>query len=197
MTIAVEPPAYTFLVRAETAPWISRFFEARDVFVTRTDEQLLPQLHEREQREGARHVTRAYAYRHEEGIVRIGRTAEHALSEEGVSLPLAPWSRDAIAAVFYARTLPLEPGRRFLIPINEAGRQLVVELLVGVRERISVQGRDVNAIRLEPRMTRGYAARRSATATLWVSDDARKIPVALDLEAGFGRIRLELVHYTP
>jgi hypothetical protein len=46
-------------------------------------------------------------------------------------------------------------------------------------------------------MTRGYAARRSATATLWVSDDARKIPVALDLEAGFGRIRLELVHYTP
>jgi hypothetical protein len=196
ITIAVQPPAFTFVVRAETAPWISRFFEARDVFTTRTDAELLPELHERDQREGARHVTRAYAYQHDEGVVRIGRTAEHAMSEEGVSLPLAPESRDAIAAVFYARTLPLEPGRRFMIPINEAGRQLVVELLVSRRERITVQDQPVDAIRLEPQMKRGAAARRTATATLWVSDDSRKVPVALDLEAGFGKVRLELVSYT-
>jgi hypothetical protein len=118
------------------------------------------------------------------------------MSEEGVSLPLAPESRDAIAAVFYARTLPLEPGRRFMIPINEAGRQLVVELLVSRRERITVQDQPVDAIRLEPQMKRGAAARRTATATLWVSDDSRKVPVALDLEAGFGKVRLELVSYT-
>jgi hypothetical protein len=197
ITIAVQPPAYTFLVRAETAPWVSRFFEARDVFMTRTDDQLLPQLHERDQREGSRHVTRAYAYQHDEGIVRIGRTPEHAMSEEGVSLPLAPGSRDAIAAVFYARTLPLEPGRRFLIPVNEAGRQIVVELVVTSRERIVVNGRAVTALRLDPQMRRGAAPRRTATATLWVSDDARKVPVALELEAGFGHIRLELVSYTP
>ena len=197
ITIAVQPPAFTFVVRAETAPWVSRFFEARDVFMTRTDDQLLPQLHERDQREGARHVTRAYAYRHEEGTVRIGRTAEHAMSEDGVSLPLAPGSRDAIAAVFYARTLPLEPGRQFMIPVNEAGRQLVVELAVAARERITVQGREMTTIRLEPHIRRGAALRRTAVATLWVSDDARKLPVALDLDAGFGRIRLELVSYTP
>lgn len=196
ITVAVQPPAYTFLVRAETAPWIARFFEARDVFLTRTDSQLLPQLHEREQHEGSRHVTRAFVYQHEEGLVRMGRTAEHASSEEGVSLPLAPWSRDAIAALFYARTLPLEPGRRFQIPVNEAGRQLVVELTVAQRERISVQGRQVEAIRLEPRMKRGAGSRRSATATIWVSDDARKLPVALDLEAAFGHVRLELVSFT-
>jgi hypothetical protein len=196
ITVAVQPPAYTFVVRAETAPWIARFFEARDVFLTRTDTQLLPQLHEREQHEGSRHVTRAFVYQHEEGLVRMGRTAEHASSEEGVSLPLAPWSRDAIAALFYARTLPLEPGRRFQIPVNEAGRQLVVELSVAQRERISVQGREVAAVRLEPRMKRGAASRRSATATIWVSDDARKLPLALDLEAAFGHVRLELVSLT-
>jgi hypothetical protein len=197
ITIAVQPPAYTLIVRAETAPWVSRFFEARDLFMTRTDDQLLPQLHERDQREGARHVTRAYAYRHDEGIVRIGRTAEHAMSEDGVSLPLAPGSRDAIAAVFYARTLPLEPGRHFVIPVNEAGRQLAVELAVTRRERITVQGRDMSAIRLDPRVRQGAAPRRAAAAILWVSDDSRKVPLALDLEAGFGRIRLELVSYTP
>jgi hypothetical protein len=195
LTIAVQPPDFTFVVRAETAPWISRFFEARDVFQTRTDAQLLPALHEREQREGARHVTRAYAYQHEQGIVRIGRTAEDALRDDAVSLPLAPGSRDAIAALFYARTLPLEPGRTFQIPVNEAGRQLVVDLVVSRRERISVQGKPVEALRLEPRMRPGHAARRQASATLWVSDDSRKLPVALDLEAAFGRLRAELVSY--
>ena len=197
ITIAVQPPAYTFLVRAETAPWVSRFFEARDVFMTRTDEQLLPQLHERDQREGSRHVTRAYAYKHDEGIVRIGQTPEHAMSEEGVSLPLARGSRDAIAAVFYARTLPLEPGRRFLIPVNEAGRQIVVELLVAARERVAVNGREVMALRLDPRMRSGAALRRTGTATLWVSDDSRRLPLVLELEAAFGQVRLELVSYTP
>ena len=197
ITIAVQPPAYTFVVRAETAPWIARFFEARDVFMTRTDAELLPQLHEREQHEGPRHVTRAFVYQHAEGLVRIGRTAEHASSEEGVSLPLVPASRDAISALFYVRTLPLEPGRRFLIPVNEAGRQVVVELLVAGRERISVQGREVRAIRLEPQLRRGAGSRRAATATIWVSDDGRKLPLALDLEAGFGRVRLELVSSAP
>jgi hypothetical protein len=196
ITVAVQPPPFTFLVRAETAPWISRFFEARDLFTTRTDGELLPQLHEREQHEGTRHVTRAYVFQHAEGLVRIGRTAEHASGEGGVSLPLAPASRDAIAAVFYARTLTLEPGRRFVIPVNEAGRQVVVELLVSGRERISVQGQAMSAIRLEPRMRQGAAGRHTATATLWVSDDDRKLPIALELEAAFGRVRAELVSYT-
>jgi hypothetical protein len=114
-----------------------------------------------------------------------------------VSLPLAPASRDAIAAVFYARTLALVPGRRFLIPINEAGRQVVVELLVSRLERITVQQRQVDAIRLEPRMRPGAGARHAATATLWLSADERKVPVALELEAAFGRVRAELVSYTP
>ena len=198
ITIAVQAsPPYTFLVRAETAPWIARFFEARDVFITRTDAALLTQLHEREQHEGSRHVTRAYVYKHEEGLVRIGRTPEDAASEDAVSLPLAPASRDALAALFYVRTLRLEPGRRYRIPVNEAGRQVVIELSVGRRERIRVQGKDVEAVRLEPRMSQGTSTRRSATATLWVTDDERRLPVALDLEAGFGRVRAELVSYTP
>lgn len=197
LTIAVQPPAYTFLVRAETAPWLARFFEARDVFITRTDGQLLPQVHEREQREGQRHVTRAYVFRHAEGLVRIGRTPEDAAGIEGVSLPLAPASRDAIAALFYVRTLPLEAGRTFLVPVNEAGRQVVVELKVAAREPITVQGRQVAAIRLVPQVTRGASSRRSIAATIWVTDDERRLPVVLDLEAGFGRIRVELVSYSP
>ncbi|MGH9374399.1 MAG: DUF3108 domain-containing protein, partial [Vicinamibacterales bacterium] len=170
ITVRVEGPS-TFVARGETAPWMSRFFEAHDTFTTRTDADLLPVVHERDQHEGSRHLTRAFVYRHSDNIIRIGRDAEHAAGEEGVSLPLAKSARDAISGVFYARTLPLATGDRYLIPVNEAGRNLVVELAVAGRETITVQGREVAAIRLEPRMRRRVERRRPVTATLWVSDD--------------------------
>ena len=194
ITVTVEEPT-TFVARGETAPWMSRFFEAHDTFTTRTDNELLPMVHERDQQEGSRHFTRAFVYLHADNVIRIGRDASHAASEEGVSLPLARSARDAISAVFYARTLPLVTGDRYLIPVNEAGRNLVVDLVVAGRERITIQGREVAAIRLEPQMRRRVERRRPIAATLWVSDDERKVPLALDLDANFGRVRLELVSY--
>jgi hypothetical protein len=195
VTIAVQEPGRTFLVTAATAPWVARFYEARDRFLTRADPQLLPQLHEREQREGARTVTRAFVYDHAGGVIRLGRSPEHAASEEGVALPLHPSSRDAISALFYARTLPLEQGARYSIPVNEAGRNLLVDLVVGGREAIQAEGATVDAIRIEPRIRRRVERRQPLTATLWLSVDERRVPLALDLDAGFGRVRAELVSY--
>ena len=191
ITIEVADPPYTFVARGDTAPWMARFFEAHDTFTTRTNPQLVPELHERVQRQGSR----AFVYRHDERVVRVGRDSAHAASEEGVSLPLAPQARDAISAVFYARTLPLAVGDRYLIPVNEAGRNLVVELVVAARETIGFAGQQQRAIRLEPRMRRRAERRRPVTATLWVSDDERRVPLALDLDAPFGRVRLELIRY--
>ena len=68
VTIAVEPPAYRFVVTATTAPWIERFFAARDEYVTQVDAALLPLVHTREQRHGSRHVMRAFVYDHGSGV---------------------------------------------------------------------------------------------------------------------------------
>ena len=197
LALAVEGPPFTLAGRLGTAPWMDRFFEVRATFLTRTDAQLVPQVHERDQREGSRHVVRTWVYQHAEGLIRSGRDASHALGPDGVALPLPAGARDALSAVFYARTLPLRPGDRYLIPVNEAGRNLVVDLVVAGRERVTVRGREMSAIRLEPRMRRRAERRRPITAVLWLSDDDRRVPVALDLEAPFGRLRAELVSYEP
>ena len=125
----------------------------------------------------------------------MGRDAEQAASREGISLPLPPESRDAISALFYARTLPLEPGVRHVIPINESGQNLRVELSVEDRETVEVAGRPVEAIRIQPRLQRRLGRRQPSSAMLWVSADARRIPVLMQLEAGFGRLRVELINY--
>jgi hypothetical protein len=112
-------------------------------------------------------------------------------------VPLAPAARDVISAVYYVRTLPLANGDRYQFPVNEGGRNLVVELTVSRRESIIVQGTPTPAIRTDPRLRRRAERRRPMVASLWFSDDARKVPLAMDLEAPFGRVRLELVDYRP
>ena len=161
ISISVEaPPAYRLVVKAVTAPWVARFFEARDVFTTQADAALLPQVHERDQQEGSRHVARAFIYDHGARVVRTGRSIAEARADGAVVLPLLPNARDAIAALFYARTLPLQPGARYRFPVNEAGRNLIVELTVEGREMIRVQGRDVDRLARHPdASTTGRGAR--------------------------------------
>jgi hypothetical protein len=196
ITLVVQPPPYTLVAKADTAAWMARFFEAHDTFTTRTNAELMPQVHERDQREGSRHVRRTFVYDHGGRVIRIGRDASHAASEAGVSLPLAEFARDAISAVFYARTLPLVDGDRYRIPVNEAGRSVVVDIEVTGRETITVQGRQVRAVKLDPRIRRRVERRRPVTAVLWLSDDERKVPLLMDIEAAFGRVRLELISYS-
>jgi hypothetical protein len=195
IVISVEPPAYRLVVTAATAPWVAKFFEARDVFATQASADLLPEVHERDQQEGSRHVTRAFLYDHATGVVRTGRSVADARAESAVVLPMFPHARDAIAALFYARTLPLREGEHYRFPVNEAGRNLVVELSVDGRDNVRVQGQDVEALRITPRLQRRVEEREQLKAILWLSNEPRRIPLALDLDAGFGHVRVELESY--
>jgi hypothetical protein len=197
IAIAVEPPAYRLVVTAVTAPWVARFFEAQDVFRTRVDEELLPRVHERDQHEGSRRVTRAFVFDGAARVVRTGRTLSEALDQGAVLLPMAPRARDAISALFYLRTLPLRTGDRIRLPVNEAGRNLVAEVTVNGIERITSLNKRVEAIRVTPVLQRRVEDRRPPTAMVWLSNDARHLPLILDLAAGFGRVRVELVSYRP
>jgi len=197
ISIAVEPPAYRLVVTAATAPWVARFFEAQDVFRTRVDEELLPRVHERDQHEGSRRVTRAFVFDGAARVVRTGRTLAEALDQEAVVLPMAPRARDAISALFYLRTLPLRSGDRIRLPVNEAGRNLIAEVTVNGIDRITSLNKQVEAIRVTPVLQRRVEDRQAPAATIWLSNDERHLPLVLDLAAGFGHVRVELVSYRP
>jgi hypothetical protein len=74
---------------------------------------------------------------------------------------------------------------------------VIVDLSVEHREQIRVEGRDVDAWRLTPRLARRVEARAQPQSTLWLSSDGRQVPLAIDIDAGFGHVRLELESYSP
>ena len=83
------------------------------------------------------------------------------------------------------------------MPLNEAGRNLALTVTVVARETITLDGAQVSALRVEPRFTARVQRRQPIESTLWLSDDGRRVPLVVEVAAGFGRVRLKLVDYRP
>ena len=193
-TIEVRPgggdAAYTFVARAVTAEWVRQFFETRDEFVTTATGDLLPIEHRREQRQGRRHVRRRYAFDSSARTVRVASPGE-----EGVVLSIPPGTRDALTGFYYARTLPLAPGEMLRFPVSDGGRNLMIELTATAIEPIRTRRGVAEALRIEPRVVQRVSRRTPVRIVAWLSRDGRQLPLAAEVSAGFGRLRLELIEY--
>jgi hypothetical protein len=182
---------WMFRATARTAEWVSRFFDAEYELETTADADLRPTEHVRNVREGRRRAQRRFEYDATAGEVRPGEPAE------GPATPLDRHARDALTALHYLRTLALKPGDRFTVPVNDAGRTLDLSLTVDGRDTIATPAGPRPALRVTPVITRRLERRRPVRATVWLSDDAFRVVLAADIEAGFGRVRAELVNYRP
>jgi hypothetical protein len=182
-------PAYTFVVTAETAPWVSRFFEARDRFETVADRALLPLVHERHLVEGRRRVDLTVTFDHAERIVRRRQAGD-----EPLALRMPAWSRDALTAFYYVRTLEWS-DMPVVLPLSDAGRASTLTVDHGGIEEIDHEGRRVRARKLVPSLSRQARVRAPLQMTAWVSLDDRRIPLRVLVVGAFGRVRAELVDY--
>jgi hypothetical protein len=187
---------WEFEALAESADWVSNFFQARDRFVTTANGQFEPVEHTRQIREGRRQLDRTYLFDRDAGVIRVGNSATDARRPQSMALPLgSPFTRDAVTALFYIRTLQLQPGAIVTVPINEGGSSLVLQVAVAEAETIQVGDATYSTTRLEPRLMRRIERRRPISMTIWLTGDERRVPVRAIVEAGFGRVRLDLVDY--
>jgi hypothetical protein len=184
---------YELVAQADTAEWVRQFFDAHNEYVTQASADLLPLRHTRRERQGRRDLTRVFAFDHD------GRSVHLRSGDAGatVTLSIPPGTRDALTALFYARSITLAPGAVVRVPLNDGGRNLILELRVAREESLAVGDRMVPAVRLEPRILQRVARRRPLELTVWLSRDARRVPLRADVAAGFGRLRLDLVSYVP
>ena len=193
VTIAVQPPQgserYRFQVTAKTEPWMSRFYEADVLIETTASDGLLPYSYREAIKDGKRRIERQTAFdadRHEMRLTSGGTS---------MTLPLAAAARDPLTALFYIRGLPMEAGSHVALPLNDNGRRLTLDVSIGGVETITVGGQSRPAWRLAPRLTDRLARRGPLDVTAWLSADARRVPLIIDVTAAFGSARLELETY--
>ena len=110
-----------------------------------------------------------------------------------VTTPLQNASHDLISAIYFLRTQPLEPGRTFELDISDAGAVYRIPVKVGARKRMkSVVGR-VQAVRVDIGIFGAdRLVDRKGEMTLWITDDARRLPIRASLTTDIGTLDITL-----
>ena len=146
---------------------------------------------------------RASSYSDEQGerttkVVRFNRSAGTADYEERRSatskarLTVPPLTHDALSALMVARAAPILEGGRMTLPIVERGVLLTVRMTVGRKERVATGAGVFRAWRIPVAVTDTDGNPASRGLVLWISDDARRLPVRLEAELPVGRFVLAL-----
>jgi hypothetical protein len=106
---------------------------------------------------------------------------------------------DDVAFFFWIRTVPLEVGTTYTFQNYFRAEQNPVVVKVEKREeRKMPDGSKVQTLLLRPIVDEenGMFSKKSK-AKLWLTDDVRRIPVAIETTLFIGNLRLELSSYTP
>jgi uncharacterized protein DUF3108 len=195
VTLEVRPrtngAGFELAASGRTADWVSNFFEADDRFVSQVDDRLRSLTFEQHVKEGRRRLDRQMVFDRARGAVRVQQG-----SGPTISLPIPADALDPLAALYYARTLPLSSGSTVLIPINDSNRNLVVELSApaeGAAESILHKGSRIEAVRTNAQIRRGQGA-LPAQIAIWFLKNAPNLPVKAEISGivGVGDVRLEL-----
>jgi hypothetical protein len=98
---------------------------------------------------------------------------------------------DELAFLYYLRTIPLQVGKTYSVSrYFRNGYNPIQVQVVGREPAILPDGRSVSCLSLA-------ISSRGTTMGVCLTDDARRVPVRLDLPLPYGSVTLELSQYSP
>lgn len=103
---------------------------------------------------------------------------------------------DALSSIYYLRAVELREGAPLCFDLVGGRRAWRVSGSVGPVERVKTPAGTFDAVRIDGRATRTDRPREWTRLTLWVSADARRLPVEATVETAAGTLRASLAGVT-
>lgn len=102
-------------------------------------------------------------------------------------------THDFISGLYHLRMMPLAVGKTFEFQVSDSGLVYNVPVKVTARERQkSILGK-VWTFRLEPQVFGpGRMIEREGSMIIWITDDARRVPIRSQVNTDFGRLEIKL-----
>jgi len=107
--------------------------------------------------------------------------------------------QDVVSAFYYARTLDvsgLKPGGTFEIPFFLDDSVYHSRVIFKGRETVKIKLGTFRCIAFQPMVATGYAFDDPYPITIWITDDANRLPIMIESEQPVGRGRVELISYS-
>jgi hypothetical protein len=135
---------------------------------------------------------------HRTATTRFDRPAKRAFFEEQSDttaksdFAIPAEAQDGLSTLYAVRTRQLKAGDRLTIPVADSGSLYSLNLTVGAPERIRVPGADTTAWGLKGFITDAAGQPVWDNIGLWISDDARRLPVKMQADLPVGSFVLAL-----
>lgn len=98
---------------------------------------------------------------------------------------------DIFSGIYYAASLPLQPGATFTFPLNDGGKTVDVKIHVEAREQVKTDAGTFNTVRVQPQASAGVLKDRGKV-WIWYTDDAQRIPVQMRARMFWGTLTVKL-----
>ena len=129
----------------------------------------------------------------------------HALVEDAKvkekAFALQPCVLDVLSAFFVLRVRGIAEGEPVRLPVFDNGKSYVLEVRFLGRERLDLPpplGKNVPTLVVEPLLAEGTGLFvKEGRLKIWLTDDARRIPVRLRARVAIGSVTAELESYAP
>jgi len=181
---------------AKSTPFIDTFYKVRDSIESWVDLGVnRAYLYKKDQSEGdyvRNYLIRfdmngSVAYRYSKGTLK-----------NAVIIPQGCF--DPLSMLFFFRTKPLSVGYEFAAPVTDGEKAVVGRARVLRRETVTTPAGTFDTFLVEPEVKEiGGVFRKSPNATLhvWITADARRIPVRVQSKVVVGHFTMEMTGYEP
>ena len=192
--IIEEKDSIRIVSTARSADWISVFFPVEDrveSLLTKVAPPLigLPKNYRIKTREGNRRKDKEIIFDHDK---RQAVYIDH-LNGGQVEVTIHGNTYDVYSSFYYVRTLPLEVGKSVFVSILDNNELWNVEVQVLKKEKLKTKLGEVETVLIKPLIKSEGIFERKGEIFIWLTDDARRIPVKMKTKVMIGSITATLV----
>lgn len=101
---------------------------------------------------------------------------------------------DLFSALDYVRAQPLRLGDSFDFPVNEGGKTTSVHVAVDLKETVTTPAGTFTTLRVQPTVFNDKVFQRKGDMWVWFTDDARHLPVQIEVQVSWGTIIAQLTN---
>jgi hypothetical protein len=194
-TISVDPKpvdvngrsTYHITAKGRTLSGFDWMYKVRDHFETWVDtESMAPLKYFKTVREDKYRDTDLVFYNH----------AEESLRGKKKDMEMPRYAQDVVSAMYYARTLDFSKAKKGdAFPINIYLDQEIYSLkfkFLG-RQTIKTKFGRIKCLKIRPQVVADRVFKDEDSMTIWVSDDANRVPVRVSSSLWVGAIKCDLV----
>ena len=194
VTLAVKPMAttdniasYHFVMTAETSPVLDAILMLGDRVESYADTGMTHALLYKEHKDGTaqQDVTVAFDWKKREAQYALG-------GKKYKPTALAPEAFDPLSVLYDLRLLDLKGMRKITKPVSNGLHCALASATVLGKQRVEVDGGAYDTYLLQLQLAEFSDIFKSATVKLWISADARRLPVRILCEFPVGKIMAEL-----